>query len=85
MMSSMNDYTRSLSDLFLSYLVALLSTTSYVPCLPPRPDMTDPATGRRTPPFAPSAVARRMYTAGDTLASIKASQALGPETMEKAA
>ncbi|KAF8418481.1 hypothetical protein L210DRAFT_3317008, partial [Boletus edulis BED1] len=83
-MSTMNDYTRGLNDPFLSHLIALLSAYELCPMSTP-PPRYDGLGDWQTDSIlrSLSAIARRMYTAEDTLASLKASeswQAIGPET-----
>jgi osomolarity two-component system sensor histidine kinase NIK1 len=83
----MNDYTRSLNDPFLSHLVALLSSYELCPMSTPTPRYDGPGDWQTDSILRSlSAVARRMYTAEDTLTSIKASeswQALGPDTKKR--
>ncbi|KAF8129819.1 hypothetical protein EV363DRAFT_269225 [Boletus edulis] len=86
-MSTMNDYTRGLNDPFLSHLIALLSTYELCPMSTP-PPRYDGLGDWQTDSIlrSLSAIARRMYTAEDTLASLKASeswQAIGPETKKR--
>jgi len=86
-MSSVNDYSRSLNDPFLSHLIVLLSTYELCPMSTPPPRYDGPGDWQTDSILRSlSAVARRMYTAEDTLASLKASeswQALGPETKKR--
>ncbi|KAG6372485.1 hypothetical protein JVT61DRAFT_7588 [Boletus reticuloceps] len=86
-MSTMNDYTRGLNDPFLSHLIALLSAYELCPMSTP-PPRYDGLGDWQTDSIlrSLSAIARRMYTAEDTLASLKASeswQAIGPETKKR--
>ncbi|KAH7921002.1 hypothetical protein BV22DRAFT_967151, partial [Leucogyrophana mollusca] len=83
-MSAINDSRRGLSDPLLSHLIALLSTYELCPMSTPPPRYDGP-TDWQTDTILRSlgAVARRMYTAEETLASIKASECWvgnGPET-----
>ncbi|EGN97557.1 hypothetical protein SERLA73DRAFT_139829, partial [Serpula lacrymans var. lacrymans S7.3] len=83
-MSTIPDYRRGMSDPFLSHLIALLSIYELGPISTPLPRYDGP-TDWQTDSILRSlgAVARRMYTAEETLASIKASenwQGNGPET-----
>lgn len=86
-MSSINDYTRGLNDPFLSHLIALLSTYELCPMSTPPPRYDGPSDWQTDSILRSlAAVARRMYTAEDALASITASeswQAIGPETKKR--
>lgn len=86
-MSSMPEYTRGLNDPFLSHLIALLSTYELCPMSTPPPRYDGPGDWQTDSILRSlSAVARRMYTAEEALASIKASeswQANGPETKKR--
>ncbi|KAG2119301.1 hypothetical protein DEU56DRAFT_698504, partial [Suillus clintonianus] len=84
-MSTMTDsHRQSLSHPFLSHLIALLSAYELCPMSTPPPRYDGPADWQTdTIIRSLGAVARRMYTAEETLASIKASecwQTNGPET-----
>lgn len=72
---------------FLSHLIALLSTYELCPMSTPSPRYDGPADWQTdTILRSLGAVARRMYTAEDTVASIKASecwQTNGPETKKR--
>ncbi|KAG2083298.1 uncharacterized protein F5147DRAFT_175424 [Suillus discolor] len=86
-MSTMSDSQRqSLSHPFISHLIALLSTYELCPMSTPSPQYNGPADWQTgTILRSLGAVARRMYTAEETLASIKASecwQTNGPETQK---
>ncbi|KAG6379634.1 hypothetical protein JVT61DRAFT_10152 [Boletus reticuloceps] len=86
-MSTMNDYTRGLNDPFLSHLIALLSAYELCPMSTPPPRYGGPGDWQTDSILRSlSAIARRMYTAEDTLDSLKASeswQAIGPETKKR--
>ncbi|KAG2346228.1 hypothetical protein BDR05DRAFT_851907, partial [Suillus weaverae] len=84
-MSTMTDSQRQgLHHPFLSHLIALLSAYELCPMSTPPPRYDGPADWQTdTILRSLGAVARRMYTAEETLASIKASecwQTNGPET-----
>jgi osomolarity two-component system sensor histidine kinase NIK1 len=87
-MSTMTDsYQQGLSHPFLSHLIALLSAYELCPMSTPPPRYDGP-TDWQTDTILRSlgAVARRMYTAEETLTSIKASecwQTNGPETKKR--
>lgn len=86
-MSSINEYSRGLNDPFLSHLIALLSTYELCPMSTPPPRYDGPGDWQTDSILRSlAAVARRMYTAEEALASIKASeswQANGPETKKR--
>ncbi|KIK44484.1 hypothetical protein CY34DRAFT_618288, partial [Suillus luteus UH-Slu-Lm8-n1] len=87
-MSTMTDSQRQgLLHPFLSHLIALLSTYELCPMSTPSPRYDGPADWQTdTILRSLGAVARRMYTAEDTVASIKASecwQTNGPETKKR--
>ncbi|KAG1824138.1 hypothetical protein EV424DRAFT_1606045 [Suillus variegatus] len=87
-MSTISDSQRqSLSHPFLSHLIALLSAYELCPMSTPSPQYNGPADWQTdTILRSLGAVARRMYTAEETLASIKASecwQTNGPETKKR--
>ncbi|KAI9566571.1 hypothetical protein HD554DRAFT_1096674 [Boletus coccyginus] len=81
------DHSRGLNDPFLTHLIVLLSTYELCPMSTPPPRYDGPSDWQTDSILRSlSAVARRMYTAEDTLASLKASeswQALGPETKKR--
>ncbi|KAF9244483.1 hypothetical protein BU15DRAFT_13943, partial [Melanogaster broomeanus] len=82
-MSSINDSNR-LDDPFLTHLIALLSAYELCPSSTPSPRYDGPSNWQTDSILRSlAAVARRMYTAEDTLTSIKNSeswQSYGPET-----
>ncbi|KAG0694624.1 hypothetical protein DFH29DRAFT_959340 [Suillus ampliporus] len=87
-MSTMTDsHRQGLSHPFLSHLIALLSAYELCPMSTPSPRYDGPADWQTdTIIRSLGAVARRMYTAEETLASIKASeswQSNGPETKKR--
>lgn len=86
-MSSINEYSRGLNDPFFSHLIALLSTYELCPMSTPPPRYDGPGDWQTDSILRSlAAVARRMYTAEEALASIKASeswQANGPETKKR--
>ncbi|KAF8836110.1 hypothetical protein BDN67DRAFT_882862, partial [Paxillus ammoniavirescens] len=83
-MSSINDHNRGLNDPFHTHLIALLSTYELCPMSTPPPRYDGPSNWQIDSILRSlSAVARRMYTAEEALASIKISecwQSNGPET-----
>ncbi|KAG6333867.1 hypothetical protein ID866_5222 [Astraeus odoratus] len=86
-MSTMDDYRRGTYDPFLSHLIALLSTYELCPMSTPPPRYDGPGDWQTDSILRSlAAVARRMYTAEEALASIKASecwQTNGPETKKR--
>ncbi|KIN99260.1 hypothetical protein M404DRAFT_155768, partial [Pisolithus tinctorius Marx 270] len=82
------DYRRrNPHDAFLSHLIALLSTYELCPMSTPPPRYDGPGDWQTDSILRSlAAVARRMYTAEEMLASIRASenwQANGPETKKR--
>ncbi|KAG2139179.1 uncharacterized protein EDB93DRAFT_1163732 [Suillus bovinus] len=86
-MSTTRDSQQSLLHPFLSHLIALLSTYELYPMSTTSPRYDGPADWQTdTILLSLGAVARRMFTAEDNLASIKASecwQTNGPETKKR--
>ncbi|KAH7905547.1 hypothetical protein BJ138DRAFT_751504 [Hygrophoropsis aurantiaca] len=86
-MTAITSVGRGSSDPFLSHLIALLSTYELCPMSTPPPRYDGP-TDWQTDTIIRSlgAVARRMYTAEETLTSIRASECWtgnGPETKKR--
>lgn len=83
----MSDYARGLNDPFLTHLTLLLSAYELCPMSSPLPRYDGPSDWHTDSILRSlSVIARRMYTAEDALASIKATeswQALGPETKKR--
>lgn len=83
-MAAIIDYRGTSSHPFMNHLVALLSVYELGPLSSPVPRYDGPSDWQTDSILRSlSAMARRMYTAEDTLASIRASDSCGPESKKR--